>query len=134
MDESFEDYDNGFRCGVFDKCNGSLKRTLTDGCIWDDGYSDGWDGNENKFPNLEPEPTGSTFDTDFGAMVEPKFFRLWVEWDYGQNYYVFETEEMAKVWLDSTTIFTDLGEVGLDCAQDLFDEGLAGLDIVTLIR
>lgn len=131
----FSDYDYGFRRGVFDKCNGRpcIVARGGDSILWDDGYLDGWDGNENKFPQMEPEPTGSTFDTD-QANTPQRFFKLWVEWDYGQDSFVFDTEQAALDWLQRTATDIDDGAEGAMSAQEMFDEGLAGLDIVTLIR
>jgi hypothetical protein len=61
----FSDYDDGFRRGVFDKCNGLPRKVMPDEfhTIWDSGYCDGWDGNEVQIPADEIVPTGSTFDT-----------------------------------------------------------------------
>lgn len=50
----FSDYDDGFRRGVFDRCNGRpcLIKSPGDGSLWDSGYLDGWNGNEQRIdPN-----------------------------------------------------------------------------------
>lgn len=126
----FSDYDNGFRAGTFDKCNGVVamfERDDTD--IWVCGYFDGYDGNEVL---IEQQPTGSTFDTD-QANTPQRFFKLWCEWDYGQDGYVFDTEQAAKDWLTRSVKEIDGDEPNVT-VEEMFDEGLAGLDIVTLIR
>lgn len=43
----FENYDFGFRRGVFDKCNGKPMADVSNlEEIWRDGYLDGYEGNE----------------------------------------------------------------------------------------
>lgn len=49
-EETFLNYDAGFRCGTFDKCNGRPCAIADNGGegIWEGGYLDGWNGNEAK--------------------------------------------------------------------------------------
>ena len=58
-EESFLDYDKGFRAGTFDKCNGRQPLAGIDlfsrGEIFAGGYEDGYTGNEQKInPKYRP--------------------------------------------------------------------------------
>jgi len=58
--------------------------------------------------------------------------RLWVEWDFGQDSHVFESEEGAKRWLNERLLEQDDWPEGED-ADFLFHEGLAGVAIVWVV-
>lgn len=64
-------------------------------------------------------------------------FRLWCELDYGQDSVIFTSEQAGKNWLDSAILNIDgieyySGEFP-NCVEDLFNEGLAGFEPVTII-
>jgi hypothetical protein len=65
---------------------------------------------------------------------ETKFLTLWCEYDYGQEGFVFLSEEDAKRWLDGEIRDVE-GPEGIDGdhADDLFGAGLAGCNPATLI-
>jgi hypothetical protein len=67
------------------------------------------------------------------------YFRLWCEWDYGQETVIFTEERVAKNWLYARIIEVNGKEFFADSDIEddedfLFDEGLAGLEFVTLIE
>jgi hypothetical protein len=118
----FADYDHWFRKGVFDKCNGrapAFIRDETDLAV--SAYFDGFDGNEVKIvEEMEIEFT-----------PEDTVWRVWAEWDMGQEYLVFSSEDAAIHWADH--------EIGNDADLEFAnfsearDEGLAGLTELKLL-
>lgn len=124
----FSDYDHFYRAGVFDACNGKpaqYNRDESDIAIC--GYFDGYDGNDNQFPDLEPEPTGSTFDTQ-------QVFKLWIEGDWGQDYYIFGSEASAKAKATELIQAQASGEPDeWTCYEDAEAEGLAGIEPLVFI-
>ncbi len=62
------------------------------------------------------------------------FLNLWCEWDYGQDDYLFTSEETAKAWLWKQILangdFADEFPGGI---EQVFGEGLAGFSIKTVI-
>jgi hypothetical protein len=62
------------------------------------------------------------------------YLRLWVEWDYGQDSYIFTDEDKAKEWLWKQ--IQDNGDFASefpDGVEMLFEEGLAGFQTVTIL-
>lgn len=56
--------------------------------------------------------------------------KLWCEWDFGQDEYIFDTTQNAFMWLQRTISLETLKELALDSHQQLFDEGLAGYKLL----
>ena len=61
------------------------------------------------------------------------YFKLWCEWDYGQDYYIFTSEDAGKAWLANRIDENELKELEFNCVLDIFEEGLAGFEIVKLV-
>lgn len=56
-------------------------------------------------------------------------FKLWVEWELGQDDVVFSSEEKAWEWLEER-----LPAVGItETADELYEDGNCGIDEVTVI-
>lgn len=70
----FLDYDNGFRAGTFDKCNGRSCAVALDSdmAIWDDGYLDGWNNNTVRIrPTILMETVEiNSTEYEIGELVE----------------------------------------------------------------
>lgn len=58
-----------------------------------------------------------------------RLIKLWCEYDHGQDDFVFADQDSATAWLVAATIHEDEEYR----AVSLFEEGLAGFSIVTLI-
>lgn len=56
---------------------------------------------------------------------------LWCGWDFGQDYYIFTDENKAKAYL-AKAMNDQLDELGFNNIQEVFDEGLAGYEVVTV--
>lgn len=65
-------------------------------------------------------------------MVDKKLtsvFKLWVEWELGQDDVVFVSEDAALSWLEDR-----LPDVGIeDSVEELLDENLCGVESVTIV-
>lgn len=63
------------------------------------------------------------------------FLKLWCEWDFGQDGFIFDDEATGKAWLKETILNSGntLDELGFISVEQIFDEGLAGFDIVQLV-
>jgi len=60
-------------------------------------------------------------------------FRLWIEWDYGQEDAVFTTEEKAMAYLDKAAEAYDNDSPPEDrfgSGQGIIDNGLAGILLI----
>lgn len=63
------------------------------------------------------------------------YIKLWCEWDYGQDAVIFSNESVAKNWLCASMGGHDeLTEMGFGSVEGVFDEGLAGFNIISLIE
>ena len=56
-------------------------------------------------------------------------FRLWLEWDFGQEDMVFSSEADARRWME---LFVDPEEVEFASHEEIFDEGMASIQELTL--
>lgn len=72
-------------------------------------------------------------------MTDKTFFRLWSEWDIGENYVIFKDKEAGMRWLLANVIVAELAE--LDEAQDvpsyitnLFERNNIGWETVTVFQ
>jgi hypothetical protein len=54
-------------------------------------------------------------------------FKLWIEWDFGQDDFIFKTKEDAKHWFRENVNLDDLGDEFRN-HQQIFDEGYAGFE------
>jgi len=64
------------------------------------------------------------------------FLKMWCEWDYGQDDVLFVTEDCGKRWLERQIIRVDGSwprDIFGENIQTIFDEGLAGFSVVTLV-
>lgn len=62
--------------------------------------------------------------------------RLWCEWDYGQENFIFTSEAAGRAWLEKAVLDIDGGfdlDDFPDGISDYFDQGLAGFGPVTII-
>ena len=59
---------------------------------------------------------------------------LWVEWDYGQENYIFASEQAGKDWLTSRIDPQELHSMDFNSIEQIFEEGLAGFSFVELIK
>lgn len=56
-------------------------------------------------------------------------FKLWVEWELGQDDVVFVSEDAALAWLEDR-----LPDAGIeDSVEELLDENLCGVELVTIV-
>ena len=62
-----------------------------------------------------------------------RLLKLWLEWDYGQDDMIFNSEEDAKDWMQSMIDLRDF-DPEFATVQDIFESGLAGFKIVTLYK
>jgi len=60
-------------------------------------------------------------------------FRLWLEWDYGQESIVFTSIEKAKQWVLDQKLVDDLEDDKFLTYQELAEEGLASIEQLTII-
>ncbi|MAX04775.1 MAG: hypothetical protein CL883_05580 [Dehalococcoidia bacterium] len=67
-------------------------------------------------------------------------FRLWIEWDFGQDNFVFSSQEKAKKWFNSNKSIQEmydrdfLFERGPDNPYDYYDEqGLVSIEELEVI-
>jgi hypothetical protein len=58
-------------------------------------------------------------------------FRLWIEWDFGQENIVFSSQQNALDWFDGLEILDETDE--LLTYEVLHDEGLASIQELTVI-
>lgn len=58
--------------------------------------------------------------------------KLWTEWDFGQDYFVFTSEEKAKAWLWEA-MQDQLDQFSFTTPDCIFNEGFAGFHPVTVI-
>jgi hypothetical protein len=57
-------------------------------------------------------------------------FRVWCEYDYGQDSYVFSSEENAISWINSI-LEADLGHFEADTSvEDLWNDGLVSIALL----
>ena len=63
------------------------------------------------------------------------YLKLWCEWDYGQDSVIFTEESVAKNWLYvNMGGREELDEIGFGSVEEIFDEYLAGFNIISLIE
>jgi hypothetical protein len=58
--------------------------------------------------------------------------RLCLEWDYGQDYLVFNSEEDAFAYVETVIDVSNLKLWHIDSHQDVFDQGFAGYETITI--
>jgi hypothetical protein len=57
---------------------------------------------------------------------------LWLEWDCGQENLVFNSEEHAFAWFVQAIDENELEYMYFSSHQDIFDQGMAGYQIITI--
>lgn len=54
-------------------------------------------------------------------MTSEVFYRIWSEWDLGEENYIFTTEQVAKAWIDRINKECGVYEDG-DTIDDIWNE------------
>jgi len=57
--------------------------------------------------------------------------KLWCEWDFGQDSFIFSNEEKAKAYLEKA-MGEELKGLDFNNIDQVFEEGLAGYEVVTV--
>ena len=60
------------------------------------------------------------------------YLKLWCEWDFGEDYILFESEEDGKAWLEKE--MGDLAEMDFENIEQVFKKQCAGFNIVTVFE
>ena len=64
-----------------------------------------------------------------------KVYKVWLEWDFGQDNRVFKTEKSARQWIQTTVLDDGKNHLEEEYADldELFESGLAGIETADLI-
>ena len=57
-------------------------------------------------------------------------YRLWIEWDFGQDDQIFRSREDARNWFERYVDLDTLGD--FKTHQEIFDEGLANIEALRI--
>lgn len=58
-------------------------------------------------------------------------FQLWLEWDYGQDYFIFSSREDGIKWMDRNIDYSDF-DPSFTGAEDLISDGLGGFKLLEI--
>jgi hypothetical protein len=60
-------------------------------------------------------------------------FKVWLEWDYGQDHIVFTSEDKAKQWVTALQIEDYEDSSKYLTYDDIYDEGLCSIEELEVI-
>lgn len=61
------------------------------------------------------------------------YLQMWTEWGYGEEQYIFASEQAGKDYLTRCIDPEELRDMGFNSIEQIFEEGLAGFKEVELV-